>query len=392
MSRTATAGATVRRDVQRDEQIDERVRPGIGLDLGVDTERGEVTPRRGLLAIEHAQHPRPRACTSATNACVSAGQRWLAIEHVVRLLERDAGFDDDLTDPRATVVGEVAMELLHPLLGREDERDFGLSHRSTPSNHLPSPGRPARVVRRRPRRTHQRHGAALERRGKPHRAVGFDRDGERDVFRRAERPASATVDREHFDAGHDVAGVRAVLTHREDVDPITRGRARRPTHAHAGSGSSSSERQHPPSDDCTASRVTSEPFAIDAVATRPSSASRSSGPYSEAMTARSASMRAVRTESAAITVPGTTSSAATKTARGVVGRTQYRQRQHDAQQAGDEHHDVTRRQPTHHAATRPPRRESLLRPHLPHPSPSWRRAWQQIPSARSEPTRARHDA
>jgi hypothetical protein len=61
--------------------------------------------------------------------------------------------------------------------------------------------------------------------------------------------------------------------------------------------------------------VTSEPFAIDAVATRPSSASRSSGPYSEAMTARSASMRAVRTESAAITVPGTTSSAATKTAR-----------------------------------------------------------------------------
>ena len=85
------------------------------------------------------------------------------------------------------------------------------------------------------------------------------------------------------------------------------------------------------------------------------------------MTASSASIRAVRTESRV------DHRARHDVVRGdehrarVVGRPQHRQRQHDAQQARDDHHDVTRRQPTHHAATSPSRRDPLLRPHLPHP-------------------------
>ena len=49
-------------------------------------------------------------------------------EHVVRLLERDALLDHQAPDARAAVVAQVAVQLLDPRLGREDERDLRLAH------------------------------------------------------------------------------------------------------------------------------------------------------------------------------------------------------------------------------------------------------------------------
>ena len=95
---------------------------------GVDVDRGEVRPARRLGEIVHAEHAPP--------ACVHVGderarQRRPAMthdEHVVRLLERDALLDHEAAHPRAAVIGQVAVQLLDPRLGREDERDLRFAH------------------------------------------------------------------------------------------------------------------------------------------------------------------------------------------------------------------------------------------------------------------------
>ena len=103
MSLTATAGRDSPPRLQRDEQIDEAVRPGIGLDLGIDTECGEALRVRGLLAIEHAQHHAAAGLHVREERMRERGPSVARDQHVVRFLERDAGFDDDLTDARTAV-------------------------------------------------------------------------------------------------------------------------------------------------------------------------------------------------------------------------------------------------------------------------------------------------
>ena len=49
-------------------------------------------------------------------------------EHVVRLLERALRARPAACDTRPAVIGEVPVQLLHPDVGRERQRDLRLSH------------------------------------------------------------------------------------------------------------------------------------------------------------------------------------------------------------------------------------------------------------------------
>ena len=71
---------------------------------------------------------RPCACTSATSARVSRRPTMPGDEHVVRLFERALGLDEQRADPGTAVIGEVPVQLLDPDVGRERQRDLGLSH------------------------------------------------------------------------------------------------------------------------------------------------------------------------------------------------------------------------------------------------------------------------
>jgi hypothetical protein len=71
---------------------------------------------RGFLGIED---PEDRPAPSVYGPDEPERERRPPIaddEHVVLLVERDRRFDHDVPHPGATVVREVAMELLHPHL------------------------------------------------------------------------------------------------------------------------------------------------------------------------------------------------------------------------------------------------------------------------------------
>ena len=94
---------------------------------------------RRLVGVEHPEDL-PTALVHGTDETQGEGGPAIAHDQDVELLvERDRGIDDDLTDPCATVVGEVSMQLLDPLLGREDQGDgrFHRGHRAVGSAVAP---------------------------------------------------------------------------------------------------------------------------------------------------------------------------------------------------------------------------------------------------------------
>src|SRR5205823_3417386 len=61
-------------------------------------------------------------------------------QYVVGLLQRHARFDDEAPHAGATVITEMAMELLDPRIGREHQGDLGLAHRGVSPVDSPPTG------------------------------------------------------------------------------------------------------------------------------------------------------------------------------------------------------------------------------------------------------------
>ncbi len=129
----ATRSAAVRRaGVEAAQHGDELGHRRIGGDRGVDSQREQVILPGRFVGIEHAEHQASPVVHCAHEAERERRPTVAHDQRVVRLVERDRGFHHDLANPRAAVVREVAVEVLDPLFGREDQRDggFGDAHRA----------------------------------------------------------------------------------------------------------------------------------------------------------------------------------------------------------------------------------------------------------------------
>ena len=97
------------------------------------------------------------------------------------------------------------MELLHPRLGGEDERDLGLAHRVAA-----------------PVGAHERDRPGLERRRDPRCDIRLDRERDARVVRALQRAASVIRECEDRRIGRHVVASARVVLHREHVDAIAR--------------------------------------------------------------------------------------------------------------------------------------------------------------------------
>ena len=156
---------------------------------------------------------RPRSCTAPTKPRVRRGPA-VAHDQACRTPRRArrAGSTHDLADPRAAVVGEVAVQLFDPGLRREDQRDrrFHRRHRAVGSPSAPHVDPVERLCGRCPAPDRARwcgRARSRRRRWRPRPAATAARvtaivtvNG---LARLADAAAAACVDREHLGVGHD---------------------------------------------------------------------------------------------------------------------------------------------------------------------------------------------
>ena len=109
--RGRTHGARRRESGDRVDEVGDR---RVGGDHGVDLETAKVLPSARLVGIEHAEDAAAGSVDRVDERSGQAGPPVADDEGVVLVLEREGRVEHDLAHARAAVVGEVAMETLHP--------------------------------------------------------------------------------------------------------------------------------------------------------------------------------------------------------------------------------------------------------------------------------------
>ena len=139
----------------------------VARDEPVDADRDQKRTTLRLGTVPDAEHGAAVAMQLVDQCGCERGPAVPGNERRILLVEREHGIDEQLTHPRTAMITAVSVQRFDPRLGREDECDFGLSHRNgrrrTTAPRSPAP-RPSNARRADPRRAGPRRAFGRRRR------------------------------------------------------------------------------------------------------------------------------------------------------------------------------------------------------------------------------------